>query len=889
MKIFFALIFTALLLQLGIAQEKCMLKGMVLDSIQIPVYDASITAFDQDNQSAGFTFTDKEGQFSLEMDCGKKYELEVEHIQYEPKVHTVNLDKSKREKIVLKSSSIQLKDIVAKGRIPIKMKGDTIEYDADSFKTGNEEDLEDILKKLPGIQVEDGKVFYQGKQINSIKVEGREIFGGNTKLLTKNLPSDAVDKIQLNQKFKANPFANSLQDEEQPELNIVLKEDKKNLIFGNVTVGGDAHKHYDLQEKIFRFSRKTDATLISDFNTYGKEVFTPEDYFQFLGGISEFTEEGGSIALRNSMGNIMFGSGNKATDMSNHLGAFHFGYEPKDKLNITAFALATDNDLSYKSTTERIYSDFTQRDEKVNDQNIFSFISRLKLDYTVGKKSNIKYRVNFNVQDQDNSTDINTFTNNETQPSIFRDTKSKRENTNLSQRLSYITKVGTDDNFGIYLTHSYQKENPELLLSSTQEPFSGFFSFTPINSVYALNQKEELKSNTIQGLAVYNHLITNLSNIRIKLGTNYSNQKVENRIFDNETLIDTEFTPSMVDFNFTEYYADATYTRKIDKFKFNVGTGLHHYKTKNESNLSNSELNLTRLLPHIDGEYNFNMSNKVRFSYKQTFEIPQVRELTDGYDVTSYFSIFRGNPNLRETRFHQSNLSYSLYNYYKFFNLYVSANYSKKLDNIRTKGFFDEQINFSTPFNSSEPEDIWSFNFYMSKRFSKIYSLKLNGNLNFSKFGSKSRAINNTEINLINNSNTYSATLTNTFKIRKKVEIDAGLRFINSNYKNQLNENEFTTWTPFLKGAFVLSESLLLQANYEFRDQFSNGENINKNHDLNAYLRFKPAKRIYLYFKVGNILDNDKIVSNGFNDFYTTFSSQEVLGRYFVASVKYKF
>src|SRR5690606_18212537 len=188
-------------------------------------------------------------------------------VNYEPLLIQVDLTKNIRQEIYLSNSTVKLKDVVAQGRVPIKMKGDTIEYDADSFKTGSEESLEDILKKLPGIQVEDGKVYYQGKEIRSIKVEGREIFGGNTKLLTKNLPSDAVDKIQLNKKFKANPFANSLQDEEQPELNIVLKEDKKNLIFGNVTLGGDANDHYDVQEKLFRFSRKTDATLISDFNT----------------------------------------------------------------------------------------------------------------------------------------------------------------------------------------------------------------------------------------------------------------------------------------------------------------------------------------------------------------------------------------------------------------------------------------------------------------------------------------------------------------------------------------------------------------------------------------------------------------------------------------------
>ena len=866
------------------AQEKCNYRGMVLDSLQFPIYDASISAFDENNKSAGFTFSDKEGEFKLEMDCGKNYEIEIEHVNYEPLLRKITLNKNMREEIILQNSSIKLQDIVAQGRIPIKVKGDTIEYDADSFKTGSEETLEDILKKLPGIQVEDGKVFYQGKEIRSIKVEGREIFGGNTKLLTKNLPSDAVDKIQLNKKFKANPFANSMQDEEQPELNIVLKEDKKNLIFGNVSLGGDADKHYDLQEKLFRFSPKTDATLISDFNTYGKTVFSNEDYFQFLGGISEFMEEGGSNALRSSMSNVMFGSGQKATSMSNHLGAFHFGYEPIKKMNITAFALATDNNLNYESSTERIYSNFTQRDEKTNNQDIFSFISRLKLDYTINSKSNLKYRINFNEQNQDNISDINSFMNDDTEASIFRKTKQQRDNTNVSQRLSYIRKVGKDDNFGVYLTHSHQKESPELQLTATEEPFAGFFEFTPINDLYSLNENQKLVSNTFQGLAIYNHLITNLSNIRIKLGLNKNDQKLNNSLYNNDQLIQNEFTPTQMEFDFTELYADATYTRKINKFKFDLGAGIHKFKTENVGTQTHSSLDLTRVLPHFNGEYNFNNASSLRLSYEHTYEIPQIKELTEAYDIQGYFDIYRGSADLREARYQKLNLSYNIFNYFKFFNLWTSLSYSKKTDNIRTEGFFADQIQFSTPFNSETPENTWSYSLYASKRFNKVYTLKVNGSLSFADFESR-----NNNIKLENKSNFYSGTVTNTFKFRKKFELDAGLNYVRNDYSNQLTENDFVNWKPFLKTAWMLSDAILLQADYDFNNQFSNGEKINENHDLGLSIRYKPARKIYTYLTAGNLLDNNKIVSNSFNDFYTSINTRNTLGRYFIVSVRYKF
>lgn len=222
----------------AMAQEQtCTYRGILLDSLSLPVIDASISAFDAKNQSAGYTFSDKNGEFKLDMPCGKKYELEIEHLNYKSKIVKVDLQKSMREKISMATSSVGLKEIVAQGVQPITIKGDTIEYDAASFKSGTEENLEDILKKLPGLSVEDGKIYYQGKEMKSIKVEGREIFGGNQKLVTKNLPSDAVSKVQLNKKFKSNPFANSVQADEDFELNIVLEENKKNLVLGMLPLG----------------------------------------------------------------------------------------------------------------------------------------------------------------------------------------------------------------------------------------------------------------------------------------------------------------------------------------------------------------------------------------------------------------------------------------------------------------------------------------------------------------------------------------------------------------------------------------------------------------------------------------------------------------------------
>src|SRR5690606_16690217 len=144
-----------------------------------PVFDASVSAFNSKNEGVAFTFTDIEGHFSLDVPCGQNYDLEVEHYEYESYSQNLLVDKSKSLKIKMKKSAVSLQEAVSKAKQPITVKGDTIEYDADSFRTAADENLEDLLKKLPGLQVEDGKVYYEGKEIKTIKVGDREVLGGN--------------------------------------------------------------------------------------------------------------------------------------------------------------------------------------------------------------------------------------------------------------------------------------------------------------------------------------------------------------------------------------------------------------------------------------------------------------------------------------------------------------------------------------------------------------------------------------------------------------------------------------------------------------------------------------------------------------------------------------
>lgn len=891
--------------QFSFAQE-CKLKGTVADENGIPVTDASVSIFDSKNEGKGFVFTSNVGEFEFKLPCGQKYDIEIEQAGYESYVENVDLTENINKKLKLKKGKeISLQETIVKAQQAIKIKGDTIEYDADSFKIGNEETLEDILKKLPGIEVVNGKVMYKGKPMSQVTVGGREVLGGNEKLLNKNLPSDAVDKIQLNTKFKSNPFASSLQeDDEQFSLNIELKENMKRIAFGNVTLGGDADKHTDAQAKIFYFSEKTDGTLINDFNTFGKQVFDQDDYMSFFGGYSEFSSDGSVLSLRGGTNNFMLPSEATYPDMNTYNGAIHFGVEPNKRLKVSGFVLLNTNNISYDTKEEQLWPDYTLVNNEKNNNNTIMGMSRIRIDYNPNDKGQIKYRLNFNYLSNDDEKLIDRSQNGE--PLSSSKYYTDRKNYSLAQTLSYIRKVGRDHNIGFYLRHQYQNENPEYNIYSNSMPFTSFGNLSFINNQYNLNQNQKYNVNTIQAYSVFNYLLTNTSNLKLKAGTNFSTQDFDNSIFDYQTIIRTPKAESNTAFDYNETFFDATLTKKFGNFQVDAGAGVSLFNEKAKFyDGSKINFNLTKILPHLNLQYKFNNATRIYSSYTQNYSLPHAKDLTDSYVLQSYYSIFEGNRELRQALTHVVNLNFNHFNSFNFFQFFAGFNYSKREKSILTSSYLNikNQTQINTLLNSDFEDETYSANFMIGKRFAKWYNARLTGNISYSDYYTYLGKMNqNTEQittdNYNNSSFSQNYTLTNTFTFKKKFELKAGLNLNLNNYESEIINSTNTdnnrsqkseNWRPFAEAAYSITDKLLLQSDFSYRLQYIDKEKRNEAKELNASIRYNIARKTYITLTGGNLLGNNVILTNSFTNNYISTTTRNVLGRYFIVSLRYKF
>src|SRR5690606_39046183 len=490
------------------------------------------------------------------------------------------------------------------------------------------------------------------------------------------------------------------------------------------------------------------------------------------------------------------------------------------------------NNLRYKSVQERI-SEVTFRDEQENDQHLLSTLGRIRMDYTPDDKSQIKYRVNFNYLENEDKQFAHRYLDEESLGS----TENLLDNSSFSlrQNLSYIRKIGRDDNLGIYVRHQMVNETPDLGIYSTMVPIM-------IDSLnfYSLTQGKKLNKNNLQIYGIYNHLLNNTSNLRLKLGSNFSWQNLEQKIYEDGNLVSQSPFLTDSDFNYTELYADLTYTKKWGIFKLDIGAGVHHFSEKTKVTNGEQSLNETKILPHLETEFKFSNSQNLTLNYRQEYKLPNLTDLSNGYDVQSYYAVYRGFLGLKESLYHTAELRYGYFNAFSFLRFYAGATYNYSIDNIQTASDLTVLPQKNTLINNPEDDQTLVVYWGGGKRFSRYYWLDLNGNISYLNYYTtiNSALVNNTSL-------TQNYTLSNTFKLKKKVELDLGLNYLNSDFES-LAQNKFTTWRPFADFAWSISDKFLFQSDYSYRIQYQNDHLINEFQSLNASLRYHIVKSTYL-------------------------------------------
>ncbi len=217
------------------------MEGVVKDSVGGPLELANVIAINQGAKTMdSYAITNDQGRYRLDLKKNASYSIQVSYIGKKTITEIIQTQEDNIQRDFLLENDSTLDAVELTYEMPVSVKGDTLVYNADSFNTGTERKLEDVLKNLPGVEInDDGQIEVEGKVVSKVMVEGKDFFDGDSKLATKNIPSNAVDKVQVLRNFsEVGQLSGVTNNQDNVALNIKLKEGKKNFWFGYVTAGG---------------------------------------------------------------------------------------------------------------------------------------------------------------------------------------------------------------------------------------------------------------------------------------------------------------------------------------------------------------------------------------------------------------------------------------------------------------------------------------------------------------------------------------------------------------------------------------------------------------------------------------------------------------------------
>ncbi|TYC12689.1 TonB-dependent receptor [Bizionia gelidisalsuginis] len=861
-----------LLLVTSVTFAQVKFEGTVKDSIGTPLELANVVAINQTTKIMdAYGITNADGKYKLSLEKNTTYNIQISYIGFktEQRVIAVKEDNIQLDYILQTDTSLDEVEIVYE--MPVTVKGDTIIYNADSFKNGTERKLEDILKKLPGVEVNaDGEIEVEGKKVTKVMVEGKDFFDGDSKLATKNIPSNAVDKVQVLKNYSSvGQLSGVTNNQDNIAINIKLKEGKGAFWFGTVTAGGGDSENnslYLLQPKLFFYSPEYSINLIGDLNNIGEVAFSRRDYFNFTGGFKMPSQSSGTnLNLGNNNLGFLALQNNKAKDINTKFGAANFSMSPNKALDLSGFAIFSNSRVQLQ---ENNFVQYTDEDFNIPNE---STASATKQSSDLGMlKLSAKYKPNANNQlDYDILGRVSKETQNQNFLSSEIGNINQVENTkpySINQNINYYYTANENNIFAFSGQHLLQDEDPfynAFLEDKTNyNDTANGLGLDNMQVGYDIAQEKRVKSNQLDVKLDYWNVLNTKSNINFTLGTIYSQQDFNSNLFqflDDGSAFNP--TPTLNDgrdendtkYTFNDVYLGAHYRFITGKFTFTPGLSAHAYSSENAQFGADYKNTFTRVLPDFNMRIQLKKSEQLVLNYSMQTEFTDVTDLARGVVLNNYNALSIGNPELESALAHAVNLTYFSFNMFNYTNVFANVGYTKNIDRIRSASNFapGSVISVSSPFNSDFADESITITGRFQRSFGKLKAT-VSGNFNYAKFN---QFINSKVSTNENYTQTYSVGFSSNY--RTAPNFDIGYRLTLQDNDQGATRSKFYTHAPSIDFDALILKRFTFRTDYTFNDFRNQEESINNYEFWNASLSYRKTKdsKFEYEVKATNILD----------------------------------
>ncbi|WP_316825645.1 outer membrane beta-barrel protein [Pedobacter miscanthi] len=895
--IFVVLLFCGYIAQ---AQNTGSISGKVINAKDKKPVDFATVAVKslKDSSVVASGQTNPDGSFSFKAIAPGKYRIYAAFLGLKTATKDIEVAKAavNAGDIAMSDDGVDLNTVNVTATIPIVVKKDTLEFDAKSIKVRENAVVEDLLKKIPGVEVaKDGSVKAQGETITKVKVDGKEFFGNDPLLATKNLPADMVDKIQVIDELSEQAQFTGIDDGTRNKiLNITTKNGMKHGYFGNSTAGYGSNDRYDASLNVNKFDDDRQISFIGQFNNVNKQNFGQG------GGVGNGFGGGGGRG--GGGGGSSSGGGGGGITNTNAAGLnFADTYKDGTQFQASYFFNKATSDIIQNSNTQNLAGATNNIAEAINNtsdriNHRFNFMVDTKINPSLSIKiqPNLAYtetdgnNLNSYTRTLSDGSTVGSQSNTTTSatPTVSNNLLIRKSFKRRGRTLSLNVNTSINDNDGTNLNYRNDKITEGI---ATRDTITNQLNNTNSHSI----------SNTTR--AVYTEPLNKTLSVELNYQNSYSNSDSHRDVFNYNPLT---LQYDLVDNTFSNIYNNRTLTNAAGvsltttekKYNWNIGVAAqqtNRINTNLTTGLKRTQ-NFINITPSAQFRYNFSNRKRLFINYRGSTSQPSIDQIQPIPDNTNSQTRYVGNPALKPSFNNQLRINFNNFNIengrFFFAGLNLTQTFNAIGNTVVPLSGGVQQVSYINVDGvyAGNANATWSLPLMAERKL----TLNISGN------GSYNRNVNfiaeQGNADLVKNV-TNSYTISNGYKLVTNVEkfdLTGGITgsYTNSTFSARPASNtQYYTINPSFDVSYVLPANIRLAIDIDYFRNFGGGDQFNQEYTiLNPYISRQFFKnRGTFKFSVNDALNQNTGVSRTATGTSIVDLTSNVLKRYYMLSFTY--
>lgn len=875
------------LLLSAVCFSQTIIKGqLTAQDSALELYSASILLKKGDSILA-YTYSNQQGNYRLTTTETGLLQLTYQSLGYQPKTKKVELKPGQEVlslDIKLIHNSQQLQAVLIESDRPIEVREDTVVFAASYFTNGTEESVEDLLKKIPGLNIDDdGTITVGNQEIEKVMVEGGDFFGKGYKLLTKNMPAFPIENVQLLKNYSNNNLLKSIEDSEKVALNLTLKDNAKRVWFGTIKAGIGNGDYHSAKGNLMNFGKHNSYYLLGSMNTIGQDVFNDirsimyAQHFDEAGHIGDNEHAKRRIDISRYTPDI----GASRTNFNNDkLLSFNAIFNPTERLKVKPILFFNWNSQRfYRRRREAVKAEGT---EFVNNENYhlhhksYTLFGKLDVHYNFSETQSLKAVTRYNSRDNTANAAL-IFNSQATKEAL------EAQNERFDQKIIYTNNYAPQKVFLLSgrLIHERLPERYRVNQFYYQQLFP------------ALPQADNVgqySRNTLFYLGFNGHLMRRGDNdnlFELQLGNEYRSDDLTTRfsIFDQQKLLNQPAGyQNQTTYRVNDLYLKGSYEFNFNAFSITGKLAIHQLINRLDNNNTPKEETPFFINPGIHLGWDINAKNTLSASYNLNTSTAEILDVYDSYILTSYRSFDKGTGQFQQLQASSASLFYQFGNWTDRFFVNATVLYVKNHDFLSTRSILQQDFIQSEKMLIKNREML-SVNSQLNYYFKALNS-NLKVQLGYSQSDYK---------NIINDAALRTITsLTSTYGIELRSSFDGFFNFhIGTEWRRSQvktgREIATTDNQSFLNLLFKFSESFdaAVQSSYYY---FGNLEQDQTYAFLDLEVNYALIKnKLGLQLRGKNLFDTQEFNRYSISDISTSTTSYRLLPRMVLLSAKYRF